>query len=140
MKKTLIAVILFAVCSFLLVSCGNSSKVVIPTDNITKVNISTQPYSDSYARDYIDSEKIAAVIDYLSGLSLKDEFSENPDEYAGMAYIITISYEDGTSEVYNHFGNMFFGHIKDDAIHWYRMQYDEAEEFSNILQKNASDE
>ena len=138
MKKSISLFTLLLACSFLLMSCSNS-KIEIPKDNIVEIGISTLPYSDSYERIYTDSEKIAAVVDYLSGLKLKDNFPENPDEYAGMAFIITVSYEDGKTEKYNHFGNMFLGKIEDDKIDWYRMAYKDAEQFYTVVQKNLSD-
>jgi len=75
-------------------------------------------FSDTRERNYTDSEKIAAILNYLTGLNLQSNFPENPDEYNGIVYVITITYEDGTEKMYSHFGNMFFGIWEDDTVVW----------------------
>jgi len=139
MKKTFTLAVSVLVLLFLLAGC-DENPIEIKENGITRLEIYSLPNTDTYNRIYTDSEKIAVIIEYLTGLSLQVNFPENPDEYSGMAKIITIIYDDGTEVVYNHFGNMFFGIRTDDTLVWYRMKYDEAIKFENLIQINSSDE
>ncbi len=48
-------------------------------------------------------------------------------------------YESGTENVYNHFGNEFFGLVGYGDIKWYRMIYEEAEKLEGIVLASESD-
>ena len=70
-------------------------------NSIIKIEIYSLPDSYTNKRIYTNSNKISAISTYLAGLNLQSDFPENPNEYRGMAFIITITYEDGTEVVYN---------------------------------------
>ena len=88
------------------------------------------------SRIYTSEEKINIIYDYLNNLSLKDEFPENPDEYEGNTYTITLTYNNYKKDVYYHFGNIF---LKKNDENWERMTYDEAIKLDTIIQSNPSD-
>lgn len=103
---------------------------------VTEIRISSLPESENYARFYKDADKIEAVQRYLNSLTLTDEFPENPDEYNGMTYVITLTYSTGDEHVYYHFGNMF---IRKDDQPWKKMQYEQAAALEALLQAYPSD-
>ncbi|MCL2817547.1 MAG: hypothetical protein FWD39_04080 [Clostridiales bacterium] len=142
MGKKLTALILLVVFSLLFASCKENEPNLPsnPSDNsVIKINVISYPEAEACTKEYTSPEKIAAVTDYLSGLSLQNESVENQGPPPGLVYQITIGYEDGTEKIYYHSANMFLGEWKDDTIIWYRMLYDEAAEFDNILYLNTSD-
>lgn len=87
---------------------------------------SSLPGGNSYSFDD-DAYKVA---DYLTGLKLSSDFSENPDEYDGMTWVITVTYVDDYVDTIYHFGNMF---IRNENGSWYKMDYDEAVKFDSII-------
>ena len=79
-----------------------------------------------------DGEKAEKLVNYLTGLDLKSKFSENPDEYTGMTWVISIEYESGDTAVVDHFGNMF---VKNGDGQWLKMNYKQAEQLDTLLEK-----
>ena len=73
---------------------------------------------------------IKALVDYLSDLNLNSQFEENPNEYVGMTWVISLEYENGDVLKVYHFGNMF---IRSEKGSWYKMTYDEASRFHALL-------
>lgn len=108
----------------------------IPVRGIQSIHISTLPFSDSYERVYTHAQKILDVTDYLNGLTLTEDFPENPDLCAGMTWVIEIINLDGSKNTVYHFGNMF---IRVDSGRWYKMLYEEAENFSSVISSLPSD-
>ncbi|WP_294753020.1 serpin family protein [uncultured Ruminococcus sp.] len=85
--------------------------------------IGTKKYS-------FEGEKAQAVVDYLKSLHLVTNFSENPDEYNGGGWTIDLEYEGGDTVTVWHNANMF---IRNPLKPWYRMDYEEAFSFDNLL-------
>lgn len=97
--------------------------------NIIKAYVSSLPpgqYNYSY-----NGEDAKAIADYLSGLNLESSFQEDPDKYDGMTWVIALEYESGEVLTVYHFGNMFIRSEQDQS--WYKMTYDEAARFDNLL-------
>jgi len=94
-------------------------EVEIIKDNIIEINVYSQPPAEERQRTFTNPEKITTVVDLLSKLILEpyEEFYERA--YAGMSYVITIYYEDGTDKEYVNLGNMM-GNKKDDFYYWYK--------------------
>lgn len=136
MKRLLWLVFALFVPVVFLAGCGTAKGLDIMEKGITEITISTLPESDSYTRTYALPEKINAVVQYLNSLSLTENFSENPDEYEGMTFTITITYEDGRQNIVYHFGNMF---VSDNTHDWLGMSYEEANHLYQIVQQNPSD-
>ena len=61
---------------------------------------------------------------------MSSDFSENPNDYDGMTWVITLKYDDNSELVIYHFGNMF---IKVAGGLWYKMDYEEACCFATLL-------
>ena len=88
------------------------------------------PQSETWARTYMDRDKIGRIVSYLNGLQLRPFFTENPDEYAGQALVLTVTFADGTVREFTHFGNMFF---REGGGAWQRMAYAQAVELETLL-------
>lgn len=131
MKRKLFFLLAITLCFSVFSGC--SEKKLLNDGSVKSVVVTSLPegYEYSFAGD--DAE---AVIDYLSSLNLISVFSENPDEYSGMTWVIAIEYENGTEETVYHFGNMF---VRRDGGAWYKMNYDEAARFSTLLDELSKD-
>ena len=108
-------------------SKDNSSLLAAGKDGIKNVSVSSLPegYNYSFSKDDAD-----AIIDYLSNLNLISDFEENPNEYAGMTWVISLEYENGDIVTVYHFGNMF---IRADSGPWYKMNYKEASRLGELF-------
>lgn len=125
--------LLFSGCASAPAGSGHESA---PAD-VVKMTVTTLPESDSLARTYTSPEKIAAVMDYLDGLALTDQFPEDPDQYGGQSILLSVWRADGTRQEYVHFGNLF---LRQDGGDWKKMKYEDAVRLEAILRENPSDE
>lgn len=96
---------------------------------VSSISISSLPEGQEYSFSGDDAK---AIVDYLSSLTLFSDFEENPDEYGGMTWTITIEYDRGYPTTIYHFGNMF---IKTEDGTWYKMVADEANRFDGLLNR-----
>lgn len=127
--KKFIAAVLICTCLLCLAACGKPIKGdrLLLTGNVKGIEVSSLPEGYSYSFSGDDAK---AIVDYLSALSLDKTFSENPDTYTGMTWVIALEYESGdTLEIY-HFGNTF---IRTQKGSWYKMSLDEARRFETLL-------
>lgn len=136
MKRWIGIIAGIVIISMLFVTLNSTQSLKIPDGNITAIVINSLPESKKYSRVYRNTEKIKIIVGYLNKLSLKGTFSENPDKYVGMTYIINISYADGRQNIVYHFGNMF---IRENEDKWKRMTYNEAQKLNKLIQDNPSD-
>lgn len=104
--------------------------------DVCSVSVTTLPESKDNARTYTSPDKCRAITDYIDGLQLSDHVSENPDEYAGMTWVITYTYTDGTTLTMYHFGNLFF---RTENSAWKRMTYEDASRFRDLIFRNPTD-
>lgn len=93
---------------------------------VKNVNVSSLPKGNNYS---FSEDKAQAIIDYLSNLNLDSQFEENPDEYVGRTWVISLEYDNGDVLTVYHFG-MF---ICSEKSSWYKMTYDEASHFDKLL-------
>ena len=100
---------------------------LLPAGDVTQVSITSLPEGYAYA---YEGEDAGVIADYLGSLSLQSRFAENPDEYTGMTWVISLSYADGNTVTVYHSGNMF---IRAEDGPWYRMEYEEADRFNTLL-------
>ncbi len=91
---------------------------------------------EQYFRVYKTAEKVKALTDYISSLELISDFEENPNEYDGSSYIITLTDRDGAERRLVHFGNMF---LREGDGGWKKMQYEQAQKLDEILGFYQSD-
>ncbi len=133
------ALLLALACLALCLGCGANGLgkgLAVSADGAVNVMILSLPQSENRARNYSTQEKIQLVTEYLSGLTLQKQFSENPDDYTGETLVINVSYDDGTKRTFYHFGNLF---IKEGTGPWMRMDYQEAEALDTLINQNPSD-
>lgn len=134
MKKVIYSCLLLAIL-FVLNGCGASNdKITInKTKNITKVAINTQPSNNSSLKSTEDKSKITEVINYINDLDLK-KTTKDGGQYEGMAYIITVYFDDKTSTEYILLGKFF----KESGKYWYEIPYNQAEKFKGIYKSLSS--
>ena len=97
--------------------------------SLKSISVESLPGGYSYS---FNNDNLYKVWDYLSDLKLISDFPENPDEYDGMTWVITLACAAGHTETIYHFGNMF---IRDENGSWYKMDYDQASEFQALLEE-----
>ena len=102
--------------------------------NVIKCDVSSLPEAYNYS---FKGESVKKIVGYLSSLNLESNFEENPNEYSGMTWEITLEYENGEALNIYHFGNMF---IRAENGTWYKMTYEQASYFDELLDeiKNTS--
>ena len=95
--------------------------------NVINIDVSSLPEGYNYS---FSGAEAKAIVDYLSTLNLESNFEENPNEYTGMTWVISLKYENGDVLTIYHDGNMF---IRVKGGPWYKMTYDEASRFDTLL-------
>ncbi len=104
----------------------NGSKL-LKECNVESVSVSSIPENYEYSFGGDDAK---AIVDYIEKLNLITDFKENPNEYGGMTWVISIEYENGDHTTVYHFGNMF---IRTENGSWYKMKSEEAQRFEYLL-------
>ena len=130
--KKLLTIALAFLCLLGMVGCSQQPKQVqgnqlLAEGNVIKIDVSSLPEGYNYS---FDGEDAKEIIDYLSNLNLQSNFKENPNEYAGMTWVIFLEYDNGDELTVYHFGNMF---IRTEKGSWYKMTHDEANRFDTLL-------
>ena len=100
---------------------------LVEADNIKCVSVTSLPKGYEYSFDGDDAK---AVADYLLRLNLIADFKENPDEYVGMTWVVSLEYENADTTTVYHAANMF---IRTENGPWYQMVYEEANRFGTLL-------
>ena len=130
--KNLLTIALVFLCVLGMVGCSQQSQQeqgnqLLAEGNVIQIDVSSLPEGYNYSFDGDDAKEIT---DYLSNLNLQSDFKENPNEYTGMTWVISLKYEnDDVLKVY-HFGNMF---LRTENGSWYKMTYDEANRFGALI-------
>ena len=131
MKRS-IFVLLLCFCLVFAISCGSEdgsvNSAALDEGVVKSIEVSSMPHGYEYSFEGNDAH---AVIDYIRGLHLEADFSEDPDVYTGMTWVVDIRYEDGTDTTVYMFGNMF---IRKDNENWLKMDYNEAAAFEELLE------
>ena len=124
------SLLLALACVLGLIGCNNQSAQngnLLKDGNVTSIAVTSLP--EGY--DYLFSgDGAKAIITYLSNLNLDENFKENPNEYGGMTWVISLEYDSGDVLTVYHFGNMF---IRTESGPWYKMTYEEASQFDSLL-------
>lgn len=116
---------------FVISACGGDMDepfALLPKeDGIIEITVSSLPegYDYSFSGDDVD-----VIVEYLSSINLISDFSENPNEYHGAVWVISLQYDNGDVITVHHMGNKF---IKTNNGPWYKMNYDEANRFESLL-------
>ena len=95
--------------------------------NVKNVHVTSLPEGYDYSFSGDDAK---SVEDYFRKLNLIVNFEENPNEYVGVTWVISLEYENSDTQTIYHFGNMF---IRADKSPWYKMTYEEASAFDTLL-------
>ena len=128
--KKIVALILTLVCLLTVTACSNAStkgSVLLKEGTVNTISVASRPAGYNYS---FSGDAAQTVIHYISELNLLSDFSENPDEYDGMTWVIELKYDDGSNLTIYHFGNMF---IRADNSSWYKMTYEEASRLDSLL-------
>lgn len=104
-----------------------------PQKIVSMVSVSSLP--EGYQYSFSTEDAIETITSYINSLELTSDYSENPDEYAGMTWVVEILFDDGSKQSIYHFGNMF---IKDENGPWFKMQYKQASRFDSVLEEAAA--
>lgn len=110
-----------------------TSLLLQTSEGVSSVSVSSLPGGYDYS---FDGEAAKEVVDYFTNLNLISDFTENPNEYDGMTWVVNVEYDNGASETLYHFGNMF---VRRESGSWYKMNYDEAARFATLLTELSDD-
>ena len=94
--------------------------------DITGIHVTSSPKGYDYS---FTGDKAQEIVDYLSSLNLIVNFPENPEDYDGMTWIITVIYDNKETLNIYHDG-MFISTLNGT---WYKMSYEEASRFDHII-------
>ena len=122
--------IVIALCLLTMTACSITvakGGTLLKEGPVRKISVSSRPEGHSYS---FTGDRAQSIIDYISQLHLIDDYPENPGDYDGMTWVISLEYEDGTILTIYHFGNMF---IKAENGPWYKMTYEEASRFDTLV-------
>ena len=128
--KKFIALILILACTLAFVSCSRAAAkggALLKEGTVKRITVTSLPEQYNYS---FRGNAAQRIIDYVSGLDLIADFSENPDEYKGGAWVISLEYENGDVLTIYHRDNMF---IRVENGPWYKMTYEEASAFDALL-------
>lgn len=130
--RKLFSIVLVLFCVLGMVGCNQQPQQVqgnqlLAEGNAININVSSLPEGYDYS---FSGENAKAIIDYLSNLNLESNFEENPNEYMGMTWVISLEYDNGNVLTIYHSGNMF---IRSESSSWYKMNFDEASGFGALL-------
>lgn len=97
------------------------------TEGISRITVTSMPESYQYSFSGDSAKTLAQCI---TDMELAADFPEDPNVYAGMTWVITVQYEDGTAVTVYLFGNMF---IRAGDGPWFKVSANEAEAFERLL-------
>ena len=127
--KKIAVFVLALLCVVALVGCSPAhaeESTLLKEGTVKRVSVTSLPegYDYSYTR-----EDAQAIVDYFTELDLISDFEENPGEDDGMVWVISLEYEDGSTETVYHCGKF----IRRDGGSWYKITYEQASAFNNRL-------
>ena len=129
MNTVMIAIVIVA-CLLSMTACSSAvakGGTMLQEGFVKKISVTSRPEGDHY---FFTGNGAQSIIDYISQLNLIDDFPENPGDYDGATWVITLEYEDRDSLTIYHFGNKF---IKAENGPWYKMTYEEASRFEALV-------
>ena len=139
MRRFLLLALVMAVCLCSFSACSwiegigtksGESLLELGKDGISTVTVVSHP---EYHDCTFSGEDINVITDHLSSLALLTNFPENPDEMAGMSWVITISYENGDSATVIYFGEF----IRTENGPWYKIRRTEGKRFYELMEELA---
>ena len=97
------------------------------TEGIASIHVSTMPHGYEAT---LTGEAAAELADYLAHMDTQAEFSEDPNVYTGMTWVMAVTYESGETVTLYLFGNLF---IRADDGPWYKVSEREAQGVEALL-------
>jgi hypothetical protein len=128
MKKVAVFVLVL-LCVMALVGCSPAhaeESTLLKEGTVKRVSVSSLPEGYDYSYTGKDAQ---AIVDYFTELDLISDFEENPGEDDGMVWVISLEYEDGSTETVYHCGKF----IRRDGGSWYKITYEQARAFDSLL-------
>ena len=128
MKKVAVFVLVL-LCVVALVGCSPAhaeESTLLKEGTVKRVSVTSLPEGYDYSYTGEDAQ---AIVDYFTELDLISDFEENPGEDDGMVWVISLEYEDGSTETVYHCGKF----IRRDGGSWYKITYEQARAFDSLL-------
>lgn len=125
--------IMMAAALLLLCAGGCHGETPAPNDllpgaaEISGITVTSMPEGYDYS---FSGESAKTLAQYVLDMELAADFPEDPNTYAGMTWVITAQYEDGTAVTVYLFGNLF---IRSGDGPWFKVSAKEAENFERLL-------
>ena len=132
MKKKIVltsVISILVIIVLLILYIYKTPSLVSRKDDIIKVSVSSLPEGFSYS---FDGESADAIVEYLSNIELISKFKKNPDRYLGIVWVISLEYNNSDISTVYQSGNRF---IRANSGPWYKMNFDEANQFESLLDK-----
>jgi len=130
MHKAAALILPFILCFALFAGCKGEAagNTLLPgSDGIVSVTVTSMPQGYDYFFTCANASELAQ---YILGMEITADFPEDPNVYAGMTWVITAEYEDGTAATVYLFGNMF---IRAGNGPWLKVSTEAAEGFDALL-------
>ena len=130
MKKNTILILIIACLLTMMTACSGAAVkgvILLKEGTVKRISVTSLPEGLDYSFSEDDAQ---SVVNYLSELDLTSEYSENPDEYGGMTWVISLKYESGDTLTIYQFGNMF---IRTAGSSWYKMTHEQASRFEKLI-------
>ncbi len=122
--------IMIVACLLALTACSSAvakGGTLLKEGSVRKISVSSRPEGDRYS---FTGNRAQSIVDYISRLNLIKDYPENPRDYDGATWVISLEYEGGDSLTIYHFGNKF---IRTEDGPWYKMTYEEASRFDTLV-------
>ena len=127
--KRILTVLLVLTCLLGTVACSPAKGgAFFEKNSVVRATASTMPKSQQY-NCVFEGDKLTALVDFLAGLELISDFSDNPDEYYGMVWDIRLNYSEGEDVSIKFFETFIrFGSGK-----WYKISDSERLQLQSLL-------
>lgn len=137
--KKVICLIFVILTFFVFSACGNYDPRPSPSapQTVVKVTVTYHSTQNSLQREYVSSEKMRAILNYLRWIDPYGKPTIDPDTTRGSLFRIALQLSDGTQTVYLQKADQFM-QINDGP--WLTIDPERAGTLSQIVEKMESDE
>ena len=119
-------------------ACGNYTLGAAPSapETVVKITVTYQSPQESFRREYVSSQKMRAVLNYLRWIDPYGKPETDPDTARGGLYRITLHISDDSESVYLQKADQF---MRVDGGPWLIIDADRAKTLHQILTEMDSD-
>lgn len=96
------------------------------SEGVSSVSVSSLPEGYNYS---FTGEAAKRAVDYFSEIELTSEYDESPNEMAGMTLVVSITYQDGKTEILYDFSPF----VRKESGTWYKIVQNNAKSFHTYL-------